>query len=201
MTSNGLLRPLETIAECKNRALQLDTVQARLLAWENLISQIGSNGHMITLGFRTYLDKPRSIEVANHFLVRVNRRIFGKRFRRICNFLSGIVILEHKHRSSRSSNSPHFHFVVSAASLDKSGADEGKLRSIVAREAGRLCFPTLDPLHSLGGPVSGTDFVDVTRITAPTGLANYLTKECWSVDPTLTASNIGFFGVHGIVGL
>ena len=46
-----------------------------------------------------------------------------------------------------------------------------------------------------------TAAVDVTKISSPSGLANYLTKECKHFGDIEDALNIGFFGTDGIVGL
>ena len=194
MAPNELLRPTETA--CIGRAPHLGR-----LAWEELLANTGLNGYMITLGFRVYMDKARAIEVANHFLLRINRRLYGKRFSRHGRFLEGAVILEHKHHSTRSSNSPHFHFVVSAESLSTSEAKEERLRATVAREAGRLLYPTLVYDKPFGEEISGSDFVKVTRIETADDLANYLTKECCRFGSIGDALNIGFFGVDGIEGL
>ena len=129
MAPNELMRPTETTGT--GRAPHLGR-----LAWEELLANTGLNGYMITLGFRVYMDKARAIEVANHFLLRINRRLYGKRFPRHGRFLEGAVILEHKHHSTRSSDSPHFHFVVSAESLSNSEAKEERLPATVAHEAG-----------------------------------------------------------------
>ena len=83
-------------------------------AWDRLLSESGTNGYLVTLGFRKYLDLFRAIKLAENFVLRVNRRLFGKRFKDNRQFLQGMVILERKRRSTHSSNSPHFHFVVSA---------------------------------------------------------------------------------------
>lgn len=201
MAPNETLRPLETTAGCTERDTHTAVVRLRRLDWERLLSRLATNGFMITLGFRMYLDQARAIEVANHFLLRVNRRIYGKRFRRHSQSLVGAVVLEHKHHSTRSSKSPHFHFVVAIESFEKSVVDEDKLRVIVEHEAGRLCFPTLDYHQPLGPPVSGPDFVDVRRIENPDGLANYLTKDCKNFGPINDALNIGFIGMDGIEGI
>ena len=156
---------------------------------------------MITLGFRVYLDKTRAIQVANHFLMRLNRRLFGKRFRKHAQSLVGAVVLEHKCHSTRSSNSPHFHFVVTAESFVTSEAKEEMLRAIVEIEATRLRFPTLVYDQPFGEVISGSDFVNVTRIETADYLANYLTKDCFRFGPAGSGLNIGFFGVDGIEGL
>ena len=194
MSPNELVHPTE--ATCIGRAPQLGR-----LAWEELLSDMGLNGHMITLGFRVYLDKARAIEVANHFLLRINRRLYGKRFPRHGRFLEGAVILEHKHHSTRSSNSPHFHFVVSPESLTTAEVSEERLRAIVKYEAGRLLYPTLVYDQPFGEVISGSDFVKVTRIETAYDLANYLTKDCCRFGAVGDALNIGFFGVDGIEGL
>ena len=136
VTPNEQMHPTETT--CTGRAPHLGR-----LAWEELLSDTGLNGYMLTLGFRVYLDRARAIEVANHFLLRTNRRLYGKRFSRHAKFLEGAVILEHKHHSTQSSDSPHFHFVVSAESLANSEVKEERLQAIVEHEAGRLLYPTL----------------------------------------------------------
>ena len=194
MTPNELLRPAETTRN--GRAPHLGR-----LAWEELLSNTGLDGHMITLGFRVYLDKARAIEVANHFLLRINRRLYGKRFPRHGRFLEGTVILEHKHHSTRSSNSPHFHFVVSAESLSTAEVNEERLQAIVEYAAGRLLYPTYVYDQPFGKVISGSDFVIVTRIDTADHLANYLTKDCCRFGPVGDALNIGFFGVDGIEGL
>ena len=199
MAPNGLVRPIEKTARCTYQRQQAtDSVR---LAWENLLSDVGANGIMITLGFRTYLDKVRAVKIANHFLLRLNRHLYGKRFRKNCQSLTGMVALELKHHSSRSLNSPHFHFVVSAASLAKSIITEDKLCAIVNHAAGRLCLPTLDRYRPLGPPVSGPEFVHVTKIYGADELSNYLTKDCKSFGPVNDARNIGFFDANGIVGI
>ena len=171
------------------------------LAWQELLSNAGSTGYMVTLGFRAYLDKARAVEVANQFLLRINRRLYGKRFPRHGRFLEGAVILEHKHHSTRSSNSPHFHFVVSRASLATSDVNQEGLRRIIEYAAGRLLYPTHDYDRSFGTQVCGSDFVDVRRIDSANNLANYLTKDCYRFGQVGDALNIGFFGVDGIEGL
>ena len=201
MTPNELLCPRETTAyntECDPRKT---TVHLSRRDWERLLSHLGTNGFMITLGFWMYLDQARAIKVANHFLLRVNRRIYGKRFRQHGQSLVGAAVLEHKHHSTQSSNSPHFHFVVAAESFEKLVVDEDKLRAIVEHEAGRLCFPTMDYHQPLGPVISGSEFVDVKRIENPDGLANYLTKECKKFGPENDALNIGFLSMNGIEGI
>ncbi len=170
-------------------------------AWERMLSVMGSNGLMITLGFRTRFDHARAIDTANHFLCRINRRFFGKRYRQYGRCFRGAVILEHKRRSSRAHNSPHFHFVVLGESILNMLNDENRIRAVVEHEASRLRYPTLDQLRPFGPPISGADFVDVTRIHSSDNLANYLTKECKYFGCIEDALNIGFFGVDGIVGL
>lgn len=197
MAPNELLRPVETTAHHQHCA----SMHSGRLAWERLLTDVGSDGFMITLGFRIHMDRARAVEVANHFLLRVNRRLFGKRFSRHGQSLVGAAVLEHKHHSTRSSHSPHFHFVVSAESFSKFVLSEGRLRSIVEHEAGRLCYPTLNYRQSLGALVSGPDFVDVTKIESPDRLANYLTKGCSEFGSVSEALNIGFFGVNGIQGI
>lgn len=201
MAPNELLSLKETNASCTGRAPHTFAVHLERLGWEKLLSQVGSSGFMITLGFRMYLDQTRAIQVANHFLVRVNRGLFGKRFPRHGQSLVGAVVLEHKHHSTRSSKSPHFHFVVSAGSFVYSAVNEEKLRAIVEHGAGRLYFPTLIDHRPFGPPVSGSDFVRVNRVEAADGLANYLTKDCNSYGPERDALNIGFFGIDGIEGI
>ena len=201
MAPNELLRPFETTASFTERNPCNAAVDLHRRAWEGLLSDTASNGFMITLGFRMYLDQARAIEIANHFLLRVNRRLFGKRFRRHGQFLIGAVVLEHKHHSIRSRNSPHFHFVVSPESFTKLAVDENYLRAIVEHEAGRLRYPTLDYRRLLGPLVSGSQFVDVTKIKGPDGLGNYLTKDCNNFGPVSDALNIGFIGKDGIVGV
>ncbi len=194
VTPNEQMHPTETT--CAGRAPHLGR-----LAWEELLSDTGSNGYMITLGFRVYLDRDRAVAVANHFLLRINRRLYGKRFPRHGRFLEGAVILEHKHHSTRSSNSPHFHFVVSAESLSTAEVNEERLQAIVEYAAGRLLYPTFVYDHPFGKVISGSDFVIVTRIDTADHLANYLTKDCCRFGPVGDALNIGFFGVDGIEGL
>lgn len=201
MHPNDLLRPAETTDGQRSCAAFNVAGRPSRQAWEKLLSNTGTNGFMITLGFRTHLDRTRAVETANHFLSRINRRIFGKRFRRYDQSLRGAVVLEQKRHSTRSHNSPHFHFVVIADSVGSSLSDESRLRVIVEHEAGRLRYPTLDQLRPFGPLISGTDFVDVTRIHSPDGLANYLTKECKDFGLRDGALNIGFFGMEGIVGL
>jgi len=188
VTPNELVHPAETT--CTGRAPHLGR-----LAWEELLSDTGLNGLMITLGFRVYLDKARAIEVANHFLLRINRRLYGKRFPSHGKFLEGAVILEHKHHSTRSSESPHFHFIVAAESFENIHVNEKGLREIVEFAASRLRD------QSSGQPMSGSKFVDTRRIQDPGRLANYLTKDCYRFGPAGSGLNIGFFGVDGIEGL
>lgn len=192
--------PNESVRQAKtSNARRLP--QIGRLAWEELLSDAGSNGYMITLGFRLYLDTARAIEVANNFLLRINRRLYGTRFARHNRYLEGAVILEHKHRSTRSSNSPHFHFVVSAASIVVSNVSQEKLRKITEYAADRLLYPTHVYDRPFGTQLSGSDFVDVRRIDSANNLANYLTKDCYRFGQVGDALNIGFFGVGGIEGL
>ncbi len=201
MDPNDLLRPAETTDGQWGYAAFNGAGRPSRQAWEKLLSKMGTNGFMITLGFRTYLDRKRAVETANHFLSRINRRIFGKRFRRHDRSLRGAVVVEKKRHSTRSHNSLHFHFVVFADSVGSSFSEESRLRVTVEREAGRLRYPTLDQLRPFGPLISGRDFVDVTRVHTPDGLANYLTKECKDFGLRGDALNIGFFGAEGIVGL
>ncbi len=115
--------------------------------------------------------------------------------------MEGAVILEHKHHSTQSSDSPHFHFVVSAESLANTEVKEQRLQAIVEHEAGRLLYPTLVYDQPFGKVISGSDFVMVTRIETTDDLANYLTKDCCRFGAVGDALNIGFFGVDGIEGL
>ena len=156
---------------------------------------------MVTLGFRTRLDHARAVDTANHFLCRINRRFFGKRYREHGRGLRGAVVLEQKRRSGRAYNSPHFHLVVLSDSIGSVLDDEDRIRTVVEHEASRLRYPTLDHLRPLGPPISGADFVDVKRIYSSDGLANYLTKGCKYFGRIEGALNIGFFGPDGIVGL
>ncbi len=201
MAPNELLSLIETNESCTKRAPHTAAVHLERLSWEKLLSQIGSGGFMITLGFQVYLDQARAIQVANHFLLRVNRKLFGKRFPRHGQFLVGAVVLEHKNHSTRSSESPHFHFIVSPESFVRHSINEEELRAIVEHVAGRLRFPTLHKHKPLGPLVSGSDFVKVDRIEIANGLANYLTKDCDRFGPARDALNIGFFGIGGIEGL
>ena len=201
MSPNELLSLIETNAACTGGAPHTAAVHLARRGWEKLLSQIGAGGFMVTLGFRMYLDQGRAIQVANHFLLRVNRGLFGKRFPRHGQFLVGAVVLEHKHHSTRSSESPHLHFIVSPESFVRHSINEEELRTIVEHVAGRLRFPTLHEHKPLGPLVSGSDFVKVDRIETANGLANYLTKDCNRFGPARDALNIGFFGVGGIEGL
>ena len=194
MTPNELIHPTETTGT--GLAPHLGR-----LAWEELLSDTGLNGFMITLGFRVYLDTARAIAVANHFLQRINRHLYGKRFPRHGRFLEGAVVLEHKRHSTRSSNSPHFHFIVAAESLSTSEGNEERLRKVVEYAAGRLLYPTLVCDQPFGEVISGPAFVDAKRIVNANDLANYLTKDCCRFGPVGDALNIGFFGVDGIEGL
>lgn len=170
-------------------------------AWDVLISESGTSGYLVTLGFRKYLDLDRSIDLAETFLLRMNRRLFGKRFKDNRQFLQGMVILERKRRSTHSPNSPHFHFVVSAKSFVRIKIIETELRSIAEDVAGRLRYPTLEPVRPFGEIISGPDFVDVRGITSADFLANYLTKDCHRFGPAGDALNIGFLCIGGIEGL
>lgn len=156
---------------------------------------------MVTLGFRVHLDRARAIETADHFLRRINRRFFGKRYRQSGQSLRGIVVLEQKRHSSRAHDSPHFHFVVLGESVGRALCDEAQIRAVIEHEASRLLYPTLDQHRPFGPPISGTDFVDLTKIESPDGLANYLTKDCINFGAACDALNIGFFGVDGITGI
>ncbi len=201
MAPNELLSLRETNASCAGRAPNTTAVHVARLGWERLLSQIGSGGFMVTLGFRVYMDQARAVQVANHFLLRVNRGLFGKRFPQHGRSLIGAVVIEHKHHSTRSCDSPHFHFVVSVDSFINSVVSEERLREIIEQVAGRLRFPTLHKQKPLGPLVSGSDFVKVNRIETPNGLANYLTKDCDRLGPARDALNVGFSGIGGIEGL
>lgn len=194
MAPNVLMCPAEST--CNGRAPRLGRRD-----WEKLLANTGFNGCMITLGFWVYLDNARAIEVANHFLQRINRHLFGKRFPRHGRFLEGAVVLEHKRHITRSSNSPHFHFVTTAKCLPTAKDNGERLRMVVKYAARRLLYPTHAYNRPLGEVISGSDFVDVKRIVNADDLANYLTKDCYRFGQVGDALNIGFFGVDGIEGL
>ena len=170
-------------------------------AWKELLSESGTNGYLVTLGFRQYLDLGRAIDVAENFLLRVNRRLFGKRFKKHGRFLKGMIVLERKGRSTRSLLSPHFHIVVSLRSFTNKVVNEDHLRGILEQVAHRLRLPTGDPLRPFGQCISGHGFVDVRKITSSEALADYLTKDCYKFGPRGNALNIGFLGIDGIEGL
>ena len=202
MSPNELPCPAKMDYERRKGATSIDAnPQAGRRAWEDMLSTVGSGGLMVTLGFRARLDHVRAVNTANHFLRRINRRLFGKRYRLSGQSLRGAVVLEQKRRSSRAHDSPHFHFVVLGESVSSVPNNEDRIRAVVEHEAGRLRHPTLDQLRPFGPPLSGVDFVDIARIDSSDGLANYLTKECKYFGGSEDALNIGFFRVDGIVGL
>ena len=101
----------------------------------------------------------------------------------------------------RSSNSHHFDLGVATESFVYSEVDEEKLRAIVERVAGWLCFPTLNDYQPFGQLVSGSGFDKVGRIEIADGLAKYQGKKYRSFGPVRDALNIGVFGMNGIEGL
>ena len=165
-------------------------------AWQQLIAENTANGYLVTLGFYCYLDEHRAIHSANEFLKRANRSLFGKRFKNHRESLIGMVVLEKKRHSTRSSNSPHFHFMVTADGRDVRAmveAAEGASRS--------LCYPTFERDRPFGRAISDPDLVDVREVYDPVGLADYLTKDCYRFGPLREALNIGFVTPDGIEGL
>lgn len=197
MTANGYLRLGDMMPTFPSGLTGWQTRSA----WEELIAEVGRDGIMFTLGFRVTMDDRRAVMVANHFLQRLNRRLFGKRYIKHSSGMNGVVVLERKHRSSRSNLSPHFHFVVSGTGGSHPLPREDVFRDAVERESSRLLYPTLDGARCLVGSISGPDFVDARSIYAPQGLAKYLTKESGFSNLESDALNIGFVTVRGIQGL
>ncbi len=171
-------------------------------AWEKVIRSAAESGQFfVTLGFRSYLDTSRAIHAAEHFVTRVNRALFGKRFASRGNFLRGIVVMEIKRGSLQALNSPHFHFIPSAPVDAKVQLTLSALQHAVKAAANRLRYVTRKDTYPLGRNISGPGYVDVQAIWDAHGLANYLTKEIQLHGDPLDGRNIGFVDSLGIVGL
>ena len=171
-------------------------------AWENVIRSAAERGQFfVTLGFRSYLDTSRAIHCAEHFLTRVNRTLFGKRYRSHGTFLRGIAVMEIKRRSLQGLNSPHFHFVLSAPVDAKVRPTLSALQHAAKAAANRLRYVTRKDTYPLGGNISRPGQVNVQPISDAHGLANYLTKEIQLHGDPLDGRNIGFVDSLGIVGL
>ena len=168
------------------------------IVWEQFLAATGPYEVLLTLGFIRYLDLTRAVSSANHFLLRLNRKCFGKNFARRRRYLSGIAVLERKRASLTAPRSPHFHFLLRGSESDRK-LDVASLADAAKFHSARLRYPTLNNLHPMGGRISAPGCVDVRPVTDLARLAGYLTKELHV--NALDADNIGFVGVHGIDGL
>lgn len=167
--------------------------------WEELIVNVPGYDFFMTIGFRTWLDLRRAEYSVNHLLLRNNRSLYGKHFKKHRMWLHGIGVLEFKSVVNRSSGSPHFHLLLKFP--DGAVRPIAEVIAVLEKGAERLRYPTHCPERPFGRRICGADFVDVRPIHDLGGLANYLTKRLGPGRDGLNAANIFFVGADGIEGL
>ena len=167
--------------------------------WTEFIRSYPLFDLFLTIGFRIWLAGHTAQFTTNHLLTRINRSIYGKRFKKHGEWLSGIGVIEFKSIIGHSCGSPHFHLLLRFPAGGERPFKE--VRVALQKGADRLRYPTVCPDRPLGGPISGADFVDVRPIHDLAGLANYLTKELGPGRTALNGHNVFFVGRDGIEGL
>ena len=172
----------------------LETVDVRNV-WVTLIQQYQNYDLFLTVGFRCSLDPYRAQFSANHLLTRVNRTLYGKRYKEHGLWLCGIGVIEFKRLSVRSWASPHFHLALKFP--DGASRPTEMVEASAKKGAARLRYPTFDSDRPFGGPISGADFVDVQSVYDQSGLAIYLVKDLGPGYRALDGHNIFFVDGNG----
>ena len=165
--------------------------------WSRFVERICQYDLFLTVGFKYSLDVDRARFSTNSLLLRVNRALYGKRFKRRGLWLSGIGVLEYKLLTSRSWASPHVHLALQFPEDGRRTLDS--VVQPLVKGAGRLRLPTCEPDRPFGGLISGKEFVDVQATHDQSGLIAYLVKElgpgyCRGLD----AVTVFFVDVDGI---
>lgn len=168
-------------------------------AWIQLLSEYERFDAFVTIGFSMYLDVHRATACLNHLVVRLNRSLHSKRYLKHEQWLSGVAVLERKRGSHLAPNGPHFHLLLRGPG--PGSLDLERLSQLLDKHAGRLRYPTGNPLRPFGRPVSGSAYVDVQSIFEIGRLASYLTKELRYQSTSSVGTSIGFIGPNGVDGI
>ena len=166
-------------------------------AWIQLLGEVGDYDMFMTVGFSVWLDRKRAVSCLEHLLLRLNRSLYGKGFRRTGFGLSGIVVCETKRCSSLAPSGIHFHMLLRTPRP----IEISSVRELLCKHAERLRFLTGNASRPLGRSISGRDFVDAQPIEEVWPLLDYLTKELRYQRHISRGISIGFVDIDGVIGI